>query len=197
VSGVEELTEITHLSVRQYQAPTGEQIPLLQISPSKTDTERVIPADPELVAVLARIIRRVRDNNGHVPLVSRYDQYERVFSVPLPHLFQRVCWQRRQVLSTQLVNELLRRLAARAGARDADGSLLTFTAHDFRRIFATETVNGGLPIHIAAKLLGHLDLNTTQGYVKAWELHQTGGKPQVVRSGRRLLGLPESWILAV
>jgi hypothetical protein len=29
-------------------------------------------------------------------------------------------------------------------------------------------VNGGLPIHIAAKLLGHLDLNTTQAYVAAY-----------------------------
>ncbi|MFJ8888815.1 hypothetical protein ACIRJR_36210 [Streptomyces sp. NPDC102402] len=35
-------------------------MPLLQISPSKTDRERVIPADPDLVAVLARIIRRIK-----------------------------------------------------------------------------------------------------------------------------------------
>ncbi|MFF4508073.1 tyrosine-type recombinase/integrase [Streptomyces sp. NPDC001401] len=38
----------------------------------------------------------------------------------------------------------------------------------FRRILSTETVNGGLPIHIAAKLLGHLDLNTTQAYVAVY-----------------------------
>jgi site-specific recombinase XerD len=54
-----------------------------------------------------------------------------------------------------------------------------FSAHDFRRVFATETVNSGLPIHIAAKLLGHLDLNTTQGYVNPRELHQTGEFLQV------------------
>ena len=30
-------------------------------------------------------------------------------------------------------------------------------------IFSTETVNSGLPIHFAAKLLGHLDLKTTKG----------------------------------
>ncbi|MFH8385202.1 GbsR/MarR family transcriptional regulator [Kitasatospora sp. NPDC018058] len=47
-------------SLRQYQAPTGATVPLLQISPSKTDRERVIPADPDLVAVLARIIRRIK-----------------------------------------------------------------------------------------------------------------------------------------
>jgi hypothetical protein len=39
---------------------------------------------------------------------------------------------------------------------------------DTRRVFSTETVNGGLPIHIAAKLLGHLDLNTTKGYVAVY-----------------------------
>ena len=59
---IEELLELTHLSLRQYQAPTGEMVPLLQISPSKTDRERVIPADPDLVAVLARIIRRIKDH---------------------------------------------------------------------------------------------------------------------------------------
>ncbi len=48
------------------------------------------------------------------------------------------------------------------------GSPISFSPHDFRRIFSTETVNSGLPIHIAAKLLGHLDLNTTQGYVAVY-----------------------------
>jgi hypothetical protein len=70
---IEELLELTHLSIRQYQAPTGETVPLLQISPSKTDTERVIPAIPELVAVFARIIRRIKDADGRVPLLTRYD----------------------------------------------------------------------------------------------------------------------------
>ncbi|MFC7530209.1 hypothetical protein [Actinoplanes sp. GCM10030250] len=103
---IEELLEVTHLSLRQYQAPTGEKVPLLQISPSKTDTERVIPADPDLVAVLARIIRRVKDANGKVPLLSRYDGYERKFGPPLPHLFQRVTHHRLQVIPPDRVREL-------------------------------------------------------------------------------------------
>jgi Phage integrase family len=36
--------------------------------------------------------------------------------------------------------------------------------HDFRRLFATEVVNTGLPIHIAAAVLGHRALDTTRGY---------------------------------
>jgi hypothetical protein len=38
------------------------------------------------------------------------------------------------------------------------------TPYDFRRLFSTEAVNGGLPVHIAAAILGHQDLNTTMGY---------------------------------
>ncbi len=39
-----------------------------------------------------------------------------------------------------------------------------FRPHDLRRLFASE-VNNGLPIHIGAALLGHLNLETTRGYV--------------------------------
>ncbi len=165
---IEELLELTHLSLRQYQAPTGEMVPLLQFSPSKTDRERVVPADPELVAVLARILRRIKTPDGHVPLLSRYDGYERTFGPPLPHLFQRPYQHRLDVISRSRVRQLLTDLAFRAAIIDVDGTPLRFTPHDFRRIFATETVNSGIPIHIAAKLLGHLDLNTTQGYVAVY-----------------------------
>ncbi len=165
---VEELLELTHVGLRQYQAPTGEMVPLLQISPSKTDAERVIPADPDLVSVLAKIIRRVKDEAGRVPLVQRFDEHEQIFGPPLPHLFQHVVNYQRQVISTERIRTLLRKVAGRADLRDVDGTPLRFTPHDFRRVFSTEVVNGGLPIHIAAKLLGHLDLNTTQGYVAVY-----------------------------
>ena len=120
------------------------------------------------MAVLARVLRRVKAPEGQVPLLSRYDAHERTFGPPLPHLFQTDFQHRRHVISPGHVRKLLIGLAARAGIVDVDGTPLRFTPHDFRRIFATETVNGGLPIHIAAKLLGHLDLNTTQGYVAVY-----------------------------
>jgi integrase len=34
--------------------------------------------------------------------------------------------------------------------------------HDFRRMFATEAGTGGLPVHIAARLLGHHNRAATQ-----------------------------------
>lgn len=178
---IEELLELTHLSLRQYQAPTAEMIPLLQVTPSKTDQERVIPADPDLVAVLAKILRRIKTpEGGQVPLLVRYDGHERTFGPPLPHLFQTVVHHRRQVIDPGHIRKLLLDLADRAGIIDVDGTPLRFTPHDFRRIFATETVNGGLPIHIAAKLLGHLDLNTTQGYVAVYP-------QEVIRHYRRYI----------
>src|SRR6266851_3671261 len=64
---------------------------------------------------------------------------------------------------------LLDRAARNAGLRDVDGQALVFRPHDLRRIFATDAVNGGLPVHIAAKLLGHLDINTTRGYVAVYD----------------------------
>ncbi len=177
---IEELLELTHLSLRQYQAPTAEMIPLLQITPSKTDQERVIPADPDLVAVLAKILRRIKTPDGQVPLLVRYDPHERTFGPPLPHLFQTVFHHRRQVIGPGHIRKLVAGVADRAGIVDTDGTPLRFTPHDFRRIFATETVNGGLPIHIAAKLLGHLDLNTTQGYVAVYP-------QEVIRHYRRYI----------
>jgi hypothetical protein len=43
---VEELLELTHHSLIQYRLPsTGELVPLLQIAPSKTDAERLLPID--------------------------------------------------------------------------------------------------------------------------------------------------------
>jgi integrase len=39
-----------------------------------------------------------------------------------------------------------------------------FTAHDFRRIFATDALAAGMPPHIIQKLMGHADLRTTQAY---------------------------------
>ena len=127
---------ITELSIDTYLL-TG--LTLLQISPSKTDTERVIPADPELVAVLARIIRRIKADDGQVPLLARYDTYERVYGPPLPHLFQRICHRQPRMLSPHKVRELLDWLAEQAGITDTDGTRLRFTPHDFRRVFSTET----------------------------------------------------------
>jgi hypothetical protein len=52
---IEELSELSHHSLIHYTLlATGELIPLLQIAPSKTDTERLLVISPELADVAVR-----------------------------------------------------------------------------------------------------------------------------------------------
>lgn len=168
---LEELLEITHLALVSYRLPdTDELIPLLQILPSKTDQERLLLISPELASVLATIISRLRNtNNGVVPLTSQYDRHERQAQPPLPHLFQRKAGHRNEVFSVTTVQNLLDTAIARAGLLDAAGAPLRFTPHDFRRIFATDAVTGGLPVHITARLLGHRHLASTEAYLAVFQ----------------------------
>ena len=75
---------------------------------------------------------------------------------PMPFLFQRKLGTSRAVLSTHTVQRMLQRPCLALAQTRPEFAGLTFTPHDFRRLFATELVNNGLPIHIGAALLGHL-----------------------------------------
>jgi len=63
----------------------------------------------------------------------------------------------------------LRRVCDELASAHPEFTGARFTPHDFRRIFATELVNNGLPIHIGAALLGHTNLQTTRGYVAVFD----------------------------
>ncbi len=67
------------------------------------------------------------------------------------------------------VKRALDRTLEATGLRDQAGEPLRYTPHDFRRIFATEAVTGGLPVHIAARILGHTTLTTTQAYLAVFQ----------------------------
>jgi len=87
---IEEMLELTHYSFVAYTLPTtSEIVPMLQVAPSKTDTERLLLVSPELAEVLTAIIFRVRAGNAALPLVSAYDVFEQTWSAPMPFLFQR------------------------------------------------------------------------------------------------------------
>lgn len=164
---IEELLELTHLALTSHRLPgTGEIVPLLQIVPSKTDEERLLLVSPELASVLATTIARLRrENGGTIRRVGRWDRYERVVGPALPHLFQRsATGHPHGVLSYTSLREMLNAAVTRAGLTDTAGEPLEFTPHDFRRIFVTEAISSGLPIHIAARLLGHHSINTTSAY---------------------------------
>ncbi|MGI8814196.1 MAG: tyrosine-type recombinase/integrase, partial [Pseudonocardia sp.] len=168
---LEELLELTHLALVSYRLPdTDELVPLLQILPLESDQERLLLVSPELASVLATIISRLRNtNSGVVPLTSQYDRHERQARPPLPHLFQRKAGHRNEVFSVTTVQKLLDAAITRAGLLDLAGAPLRFTPHDFRRIFATDAVTGGLPVHITARLLGHQHLASTQAYLAVFQ----------------------------
>jgi integrase len=168
---VEELLEVTQLAITSYRLPkTGETLPLLQVVPSKSGEERLLLVSPELAGVLAAIVKRLRDaGNGAIPLVARYDPHEKITGPPLPHLFQRKRGWQPAVISTSLVKRMLTDALARSGITDAAGQPLRYTAHDFRRLFTTQAVTGGLPVHIAARILGHRSITTTQSYLAVFQ----------------------------
>ncbi|MEU4292099.1 site-specific integrase [Kribbella sp. NPDC026596] len=165
---IEELLELSQLSIRQYERPNGELIGLLVVAPSKTDRERVVPMSAELFHVIAEIVRRHTAGGAPIRAVRRWDPHERVWSEPMPFLFQRPLISA-GAMSFQSVREAITRQCEQIAVTNPAFAGLRFTPHDFRRLFATELVNNGLPIHIGAQLLGHLDLATTQGYVAVFE----------------------------
>jgi hypothetical protein len=162
---IEELTELSHHSLIQYRLPaTGELIPLLQVTPSKTDAERLLVISPELADVLSAIIHRIRRSGPAVPLVVSYDKNERVYNPPMPLLFQhRLRLEDRPVSETALRSYLDHALTA-IGVTDAGGRPMRYTFHDFRRLFITDAILHGMPPHIAQLVAGHRDINTTMGY---------------------------------
>jgi hypothetical protein len=161
----EELLELTHHSITEYRLPsTGELVPLLQIAPSKTDTERLLLVSPELADVLSAIISRLRGPGGAVPLTVSYDVREKVWNPPMPLLFQRGIGSENRAFTPSAIRKLLISALAATGLTDAAGDPLLFSPHDFRRIFVTDAIMSGLPPHIAQVICGHRNIDTTIGY---------------------------------
>ncbi|MEV7304103.1 tyrosine-type recombinase/integrase [Streptomyces clavifer] len=162
---IEELLELSHHSLVQYRLPTtGELVPLLQIVPSKTDTERLLLVSPELADVLSAIICRARDTTGAVPLVRSYDRRECAWQEPAPLLFQRRIYGEDRAFTDETVRTMLDQALIDTGLIDATGAPLRYTPHDFRRLFITDAILNGLPPHIAQVIAGHQDINVTLGY---------------------------------
>ena len=162
---VEELCELTHLSVRNYRRPNGEVVALLVVGPSKSDRERVIPMSGELFHVIAQVIRRLTTEHGTVPICVGYDMAERAWSDPMPFLFQHMVSGSPRAMSTRTVRQIVAQAVETLIPTHPEFAEVRFAPHDFRRLLATELVNNGLPIHVGAALLGHLDVQTTRGYV--------------------------------
>lgn len=138
---------------------------LLQIVPSKTDTERLLVVSPELADVLAAIVRRTRTRTGAVPLVAAYDSHERCWSTPAPLLLQRRVGTENQAISTVSIRELLTGALQHTGRVDAiNGEPLDYTPTTSAPMAITDAILNGLPPHIAQIIAGHNDLSVTLAY---------------------------------
>jgi integrase-like protein len=184
---IEELTELSHHSLIQYRLPaTGELIPLLQITPSKTDSERLLVISPELADALSTIVARIRGEQPDVPLVVSYDKNERVYNPPLPLLFQ---WHRRlenRPVSERALRKYLDHALTAIGVKDAAGRAMRYTFHDFRRLFITDAIVHGMPPHIAQLVAGHRDINTTMGYKAVYPEEVINGHRSYIARRRAL-----------
>ena len=189
---IEELSELSHHSLVQYTPPAStELIPLLQIAPSKTDTERLLVISPELADVLASVIHRIREPAGAVACVAAYDSHERIWNPPMPLLFQRRIGGVNRSIPPDTIREWICRAVPVTST--ADGSLsnsagqpLRFTPHDFRRIFITDAVLHGMPPHIAQLVAGHRDINTTMGYKAVYPEEAINGHRAFIARRRAL-----------
>ena len=101
---------------------------------------------------------------ARLPLVPSYDIHEKTWNPPMPLLFQRALSGEHRPISEGALREIFQQALAGSGIRGHDGQPLTFTPHDFRRIFVTDAIMNGLPPHIAQIICGHRDIDTTMGY---------------------------------
>jgi len=118
---------------------------------------------------MARRIRNaVGGTESALPSVVLYDYAECQNSEPLPFFFQRTAGKgfkgTTRPITRGYVARVLGKVCAAAGLVGVDGTMIAFTAHDFRRVFATDALAAGLPPHIIQKLMGHASIATTQGY---------------------------------
>lgn len=165
---IEEVLELTDYSVVLFQASKGK-VPLLHIAPSKTNQERLVPINQDLLTVIKQIRRRHKAATGGTPINVRYDPHEEVLSPALPYLFQATRNQVQSVFSPQTAREMLATIVAESGLTLRDGSQPSLQPHDLRRLFATRAVNTGLPVHVVAAILGHKNLETTRGYITTFD----------------------------
>jgi hypothetical protein len=133
----EDLLELSHHSITEYRLPsTGELVPLLQIAPSKTDTERLLLVSPELADVLRAIIQPLRKPDGPILLVVSYDAREKIWNPPMLLRFQGGIGNERGAFTPSAPRKLLINSLTAIGLTDANGNPLIFQVRDLRRILS-------------------------------------------------------------
>ncbi len=90
--------------------------------------------------------------------------HELVWLPPMPLLFQRRYGAENRPIPAHAIRKILHAALAATGLTTASGTPLTFTPHDFRRLWITEAIMHGMPPHIAQLICGHQTITATMGY---------------------------------
>jgi integrase/recombinase XerD len=135
------LNELVSLTVYDADLQGG----LLRINQGKGRKDRVVPMGRHAVRFLREYIAKVRSR------YSKKNPRDRSLLVD---------YHGKQV-SKEVVTILVRSYARKAGIGKK------VSAHTFRHTFATELIKNGADIVAVQKMLGHVDIKTTQGYIRA------------------------------
>ncbi|MFM9671004.1 MULTISPECIES: site-specific integrase [Streptomyces] len=82
----------------------------------------------------------------------------------MPFLFQRRCGPEDRAIPRNYIYACLNHALTASGLTGPSDEQLRYTPHDFRRIFVTDAIRSGLPPHIAARICGNRQVDTTLGY---------------------------------
>ncbi len=118
---------------------------MLRINKGKGQKDRVVPLGRHAVRFLREYITKIR------PHFTRRNRKSRVLFVN----------QLGRPLSRQMVQIMVRTNAKKAGIKKK------VSPHTLRHTFASQLVKNGADVVAVQKMLGHADLSTTQGYIKA------------------------------
>ncbi len=135
------LNELCSLTIYDADLAGG----MLRIDKGKGNKDRVVPLGKHAVRFLQEYIAKVR------PHFTRKNRSNR-------HLFVDYYGK---PLSKQVVTIMIRTYRKAAGIRKQ------VTAHTFRHTFATVLVKNNADIRAVQKMMGHVDLKTTQTYIRS------------------------------
>ena len=135
------LNELCKLTIYDADLQGG----MLRINSGKGRKDRVVPLGRHAVKFLREYIAKVR---SHCTRNNKQNRSLLVGRFGKP-------------ISDQVVTILIRTHAKAAGIEKK------VTAHTFRHTFASHLVKNGADIVAVQKMLGHADLKTTQGYIRA------------------------------
>jgi integrase len=125
-------------------------VPLLQVAPSKTDSERLLLVSPEPADILPKIMPRLRGPGGAIPVVSTYESTSGSGTRRCRCLFQRDIGTEHRAFTPTALRKLLINALAATELTDTVGEPLIFSPHDFRRIFVTDAIMSTAPCPLSA-----------------------------------------------